>query len=124
MEKTLNKEEIVHSNCVYCGTIVKLNEEETETKTFYCPSCNRENVVWKLRKDFTEQIVQSNPTFMWISMGIISSIIGLFLFPPAFGAFGMFCGFKSFNKVGHYAGGFIIILSIVFMFIGLKNNPL
>jgi len=69
------------TNCVYCRTKVKLNEEEMESKTFFCPKCNRENVVWHLREDYLETIVQDNDNNLIYYIGAASALILIILIP-------------------------------------------
>lgn len=54
----------------------------------------------------------------WIIAGFISSIIAIFIFPPAFGIFGVICGIFAIKKGSSFGGGFIILLSLICMIIG------
>ena len=73
------------TNCVYCKTKVKLNDEDLDSKTFFCPKCHRENVVWELRQDYTETLAPESKHGVLYFVGAISALILIFMLPRIFG---------------------------------------
>ena len=63
------------SKCPYCGTESKLSPEEFESKTFICPNCRRENVIWDLREDYYQDYEPEKKNTIWEVMGFVSAVL-------------------------------------------------
>jgi hypothetical protein len=119
--KTLNVSTLIEKTekCAYCGAEKKLTPEEEETTIFICQECNRENVAWDLRKGFFGDPEYKETPVLWLFVGIISAVLGLFLIPPVFGIFGMFCGYRCLSKGCYFAGGLVVLISLIFMIMSM-----
>ena len=67
-------------------------------------------------KNWQDKAEQNN---WWIPIGFLSAIVSLFIFPPAFGIFGVVCGIMAIIKHNPGWGGFIILFSLICMMIGI-----
>jgi predicted RNA-binding Zn-ribbon protein involved in translation (DUF1610 family) len=119
--ETLNVNSTVDiiEKCVYCGSTVKLSREEVNNTTYFCPQCHRENVAWDLRKGFFGDPEYKETSVTWLFLGLISGILSLFFVPPIFGIVGMFCGYRCLSKGFYFAGGLVILFSMILMILGV-----
>jgi hypothetical protein len=116
-----NNAKIKFAQCPYCSAEISLSSDNIDSKTYFCTNCKRENVIWDLRDDYFIDHPKQSSTF-WEFFGFVSAVVSFFLFPPAFGVLGVFCGYKTFRKGAHVVGGFIVVLTITLVILGLAFN--
>ncbi|HEY5122863.1 MAG TPA: zinc ribbon domain-containing protein [Ignavibacteria bacterium] len=114
--------------CEFCGFKFAIDHVE-QPKKYYCQNCSREVSLgdlscrycgYSFRRTINKQQVNGTSNgSIWAIVGFFSAIISTFLFPPAFGIFGIFCGARAVKLGSDFGGGIIIVLSIICMIIGI-----
>jgi len=115
---TVNNAKLKFAQCPYCSAEISLTSENIDSKTYFCTNCRRENVIWELRDDYFIDHPKQSSAF-WEFFGFISAVVSFFLFPLAFGVLGVFCGYKTFRNGAHVVGGFIVVLTITLVILGM-----
>lgn len=100
--------------CPHCGTGVNSNVKEKYEHLKMLSDIKQKNTNQDTKKKYSD-----SSGSIWVLIGLISSILSLFFFPPAFGIFGIFCGSMAVKRGSSFSGGFIILLSLICMIIGI-----
>jgi len=96
--------------CPQCGKAI-------QTGVKYCPECGASVIIGNINPVSVNS--NNSGSAVWVVVGLISSIISIFIFPPAFGIFGIVCGSMAIKKGNSVGGAMIILISLILMTIGI-----